>query len=60
MVEQFHNLLGLGHQSPENMKAALDEIDSYANDLQGSAQSVGSQGQGAAGNKVDLNQFWKK
>lgn len=30
MMQHFTNLLGLGHQSPENYKAALDAIDEYA------------------------------
>jgi hypothetical protein len=30
MMQHFSSLLGLGHQSPQNYKAALDAIDEYA------------------------------
>jgi hypothetical protein len=39
MMQHFTNLLGLAHQSPQNYKAALDELDEYAN-------SVGAEGHG--------------
>lgn len=33
IMEHFSNLLALGHQSPQNYRAALDAIDEYADDV---------------------------
>lgn len=33
IMEHFANLLALGHQSPQNYKAALEAIDEYADDV---------------------------
>lgn len=35
MMQHFQNLIDSGKQSPENMRAALDEIDQYAKETQG-------------------------
>lgn len=41
MMQHFTNLLGLAHQSPENYKAALDEIKQYANDVKNEKPGTG-------------------
>lgn len=48
IMKSFDDMLDAGKDSPENLKAALTEITSYANDLQHEAQSgqlsIGGQG----------------
>ncbi len=33
MMKHFQNILAAGHQSPENLKAAINEIKDYANEI---------------------------
>jgi hypothetical protein len=47
MMAHFKDLIDVGKQSPENMKAALEEIKAYANDVKKSTKE-GNKGTGSA------------
>jgi hypothetical protein len=44
MMESFKDLIDSGKQSPENMRAAIQEIISYANDVSGKNTESGNSG----------------
>ncbi len=45
MMQHFQNLLDVAKQSPENLKAALDEITAYANQVKESGKAAGTKQQ---------------
>lgn len=44
IMEKFDNLLGIGYQSPENLKAALGEIGSYADAVESEKAGISPAG----------------
>jgi hypothetical protein len=40
MVNRFDGMIGAGHQAPENMQAAFDQIKTYANDILSERKNV--------------------
>jgi hypothetical protein len=40
IMEKFDELIGLGRQSPENLKSALDEIQAYANSVESEKMGI--------------------
>lgn len=47
IMEKFDNLIGLGNQSPENLKAALGEIADYANTVEAEKSGISQSGKEA-------------
>ena len=53
IMEHFTKLVGLGQQSPENMKAAMDEILDYADSVEGGHIKENKDGKGESSKKSD-------
>lgn len=55
IMQHFDQMIGAGHQSAANMKAALDQLEIYANDVKGAAPLPANYGKSNQGpiSKVD-------